>query len=816
MKFQYAPGLPGYGTQGADGSDGSQGLGIYFSELNGETQGPTLNSRISSNEILNLSGGDPLPGSRVYQTGDVFVDANGRVYEIDPTNPVSKYSPTGERLNTSTIFVQGVDTSTNPIYSRYYNEYSNVDRFVVDNVFTESLPNNYVQSPIQSDGIYGLPATNFAQVKFVDISSNGYLPYTLWNNTINTAAPETALAFVKEYGTDHWRWGNVDNSDVVRNVELSLDFAHVHTTGEFNPSDITFNVTTGVIQGMSSAGTGGDIQLKGGNGSTDGDIEIGVTQTDDIRIGNATTLPTGTPLFGSGNYEGLFVDTGSSYQLKRYSIPIQSYSSGASNRIITSTSTTGITAEEFLEYSTYFSSSGGNHYQEELLFKNGDAEAYPYLGSIKKEDRTVFGTGHGGEHFGMGGSRAADNLSTAVTLDADDGGAISLKCGRGGSTVGTAAGDGGNGGFFQVNGFTQDWARGGDSAAGQAGDGGAILMFSQRGGDATGTQAYPGGGGYVWINAGTGGGVSSSTSTRDASDGGYIYIYGAAGGDSSSNSSQSYGGDGSRIEIRSGNGGKNSQSTNRAGNGGYLKLESGNAESDSAGDGGDVLLEAGNGGSATGGNGGNVIIEGGNTSGLGQGGDIRLSMGTSGLAANDGDLIIRNLPTSPSPYTNTLVSATAGHNIDAYIVSSSATPVSDSRLKHLNSEYYGNDILSRFNNLKAYNWHFNEHTKSVFDIVDMSTNYVGLLAQDILPDFPEIVRSIEGNDGSIYYTVDYASFAPLLVVAINTLNNDVSTLTYENESLKNENIALISDVSALTYTVSQLLTRIEAIEASIG
>jgi len=96
MKFQYAPGLPGYGTQGADGDDGLLGMSIYFSEYDGETETPTIKSKINENNILS-SVVASLPGypTRVYQTGDIIIDKNGKVYEID-LSLVDKYTATGE------------------------------------------------------------------------------------------------------------------------------------------------------------------------------------------------------------------------------------------------------------------------------------------------------------------------------------------------------------------------------------------------------------------------------------------------------------------------------------------------------------------------------------------------------------------------------------------------------------------------------------------------------------------------------------------------------------------------------------------------
>ena len=66
-------------------------------------------------------------------------------------------------------------------------------------------------------------------------------------------------------------------------------------------------------------------------------------------------------------------------------------------------------------------------------------------------------------------------------------------------------------------------------------------------------------------------------------------------------------------------------------------------------------------------------------------------------------------------------------------------------------------------------------------------------------------------------------YTALFVEAIKTLASDVSTLSYENvtltgdvSTLTDENIGLISDVSILLYAVSDLTTRVEALEASIG
>jgi hypothetical protein len=75
--FTYAPGLPGYGTRGLDGSTGLQGLAMYFSEFDGVADAVTIKIKIIANKIL-FNVDELLPGYpiRVYQTGDIFIDAN--------------------------------------------------------------------------------------------------------------------------------------------------------------------------------------------------------------------------------------------------------------------------------------------------------------------------------------------------------------------------------------------------------------------------------------------------------------------------------------------------------------------------------------------------------------------------------------------------------------------------------------------------------------------------------------------------------------------------------------------------------------------
>jgi len=235
MEFKYAPGLPGYGTQGIDGSNGLLGISTYFSDFDGITDATQITARINANKIL-FAADEFIPGypDRVYQTGDMFVDKNGRVYEID-LDLGQNFSDTGSRLNTSTIFVEGIDTEVSPTYTRYSNSFG-AEKFLVDNVYVSGTVNNYALAPESGDGVYGIGAVDYAQIKYVDNSINGssdfYHPYTIWSNTNDVLTPEKAIALVKVADEDHWRLGNLDGGGALRDVDFSLDFANLNVEGE--------------------------------------------------------------------------------------------------------------------------------------------------------------------------------------------------------------------------------------------------------------------------------------------------------------------------------------------------------------------------------------------------------------------------------------------------------------------------------------------------------------------------------------------------------------------------------------------------------
>jgi hypothetical protein len=230
-KFDYAPGLPGYGTRGVDGSTGLSGLATYFSAYDGTTDSITIKAKIIANKIL-FPTDEFLSGypDRVYQTGDEFIDKNGRVFKID-FNEVNLYVNTGQQLNTSGFFEAGTNTVQTPIYSRYSNAYTSA-KFLIDVVYAAVPPGNYAANPNRTDGsIYGIGAVDFGQVFYVNNVNNGYHPYIVYTNTNDTTKPQKSIALVKEDANEAWHFGNRNGGGVVRDVSLYLDFKDLYVAG---------------------------------------------------------------------------------------------------------------------------------------------------------------------------------------------------------------------------------------------------------------------------------------------------------------------------------------------------------------------------------------------------------------------------------------------------------------------------------------------------------------------------------------------------------------------------------------------------------
>jgi len=227
-KFKYAPGLPGYGTQGADGSAGSNGLCMYFTDLNGTTDQITITNDINSNNVLLSSSPGPLPGGRIYQTGDMFVDTEGIVYKIDLTL-LTKFISTGAYLNTSNIFVSNVTNAAG--FLRYSNKFNDINDTIVDSVYSNNPGIVYTTYP---NTIYGIGPINFERIEYSDvIPSNPYNPFTLFTSGV---ADNQSLALVRDNNANQFRLGNLDPSGLIRDVDLIFDVSGLivnRTTGSY-------------------------------------------------------------------------------------------------------------------------------------------------------------------------------------------------------------------------------------------------------------------------------------------------------------------------------------------------------------------------------------------------------------------------------------------------------------------------------------------------------------------------------------------------------------------------------------------------------
>ena len=159
-KFIYGPGLPGYGTKGVDGSTGLLGLATYFSAYDGNSDTITIKSKIIANKEL-FSTDNLLPGypERTYQTGDIFIDKNARIFQIDFSES-NLYKDTGIYLNTSGFFTAGPIQGSPPGFERYSNRYE-TEKFLIDVVYANVDPGDYTQRPVN---VYSNSPKYFAQV----------------------------------------------------------------------------------------------------------------------------------------------------------------------------------------------------------------------------------------------------------------------------------------------------------------------------------------------------------------------------------------------------------------------------------------------------------------------------------------------------------------------------------------------------------------------------------------------------------------------------------------------------------------------------
>jgi len=242
-KFKYAPGKPGYGTKGDRGEDGLQGLAMYFTSLNPNTQATIINNKIANNLTL-WPADEPLPDGRVYVTGDLFFDSDGLAYEINAETDTYQYKFAS--LNMGGFFVSlGKDTSNG--FERYFNSNSS-PKFIIDNVYTVSGAIDYTAVP---EDIYSVQPKNFTRIEYTNIKSDPALKYNAFTVfTSGENAPQDnhkALAIVYNEDQKAFRIGNLDNLGLLRNTNLIFDVSLLRQKKELGKNTFTQDTCVGAV-----------------------------------------------------------------------------------------------------------------------------------------------------------------------------------------------------------------------------------------------------------------------------------------------------------------------------------------------------------------------------------------------------------------------------------------------------------------------------------------------------------------------------------------------------------------------------------------
>lgn len=240
-KFKYAPGKPGFGSRGDTGEDGLPGLSMYFTDLDPVNEVNVINNKITNNIVLWSGDNTALPGGRVYSTGDLFFDTNGKCYEIDASANTFTY-----RLAELTMgrFFSALGVTSMEGFERYYNNNAS-PKYLIDNVYTTAGSVDYSTIP---STIYGIATYNFTRIEYTDVPLGGkYNAFTVYSAGETAPADDKeALAIVREYATNVFRIGNLDDSGDLRNVSLTFDVSLLKQTKETG-NQFTINTSTGAI-----------------------------------------------------------------------------------------------------------------------------------------------------------------------------------------------------------------------------------------------------------------------------------------------------------------------------------------------------------------------------------------------------------------------------------------------------------------------------------------------------------------------------------------------------------------------------------------
>jgi len=229
MKFQYSPGLFGYGPQGADGSEGILGAAFYFTDYNPISDFLRINSAIENDEVLlsKVLSGTKLPNGRTYNTGDLVMAVNGDVYEIDAETNELGDMPIGS-LSKVDFFDKYHEIYTDNEYERWANYYNASTNYIIDNVMSTTPGIIYTTYP---SNIYGIQPKNFARIEYTNVINSSYNSFSVYSSGENFLSDDNkAIAIVKSSYDRLFRIGNLDDDANIRNVSLILDVSSlIHT-----------------------------------------------------------------------------------------------------------------------------------------------------------------------------------------------------------------------------------------------------------------------------------------------------------------------------------------------------------------------------------------------------------------------------------------------------------------------------------------------------------------------------------------------------------------------------------------------------------
>jgi len=235
-KFKYAPGKPGFGSKGDRGEDGQQGLSMYFTDLDPVNNVTIINGKITNDQVLWSSSSSILPSGRVYETGDLFFDSDGKCYEINASTNTFTYKFAELTL---AGFFSPLGVTTNNDFERYFNN-NTTPKYIIDNIYTDSGGIDYSLVP---NTIYGINTYNFTRIEYCNVESTGdYNPFTVYSSGETPITDDhKALAIVRDYTTNTFRIGNLDNNGNIRNINLIFDVSLLRQTKE---SGNSFNTNT--------------------------------------------------------------------------------------------------------------------------------------------------------------------------------------------------------------------------------------------------------------------------------------------------------------------------------------------------------------------------------------------------------------------------------------------------------------------------------------------------------------------------------------------------------------------------------------------